>query len=393
MVWRLRRAQIRHCNTFVLLAGLCLLVVLGGFSACSSNAGIFNSGSWQKTGLPYPHIRALAVNNDNPTVIYAGDEQGHVFLSINAAQSWSEHSAGLPIPISLQELVFNAGVKKLYAVTDKGIFVSNDTVAHWTSLLAARAGLPADSYTSLDFDASQPQDLYVGTAHHGVFASTDGGGTWLAAGKGLPAGIAINAVMFDADQHQLWAATSAGVYCSANRGISWSALDKGLPADTTAYIVQTVSGAPNLVYLGTNRGFYSSQNAGASWSASKENLAATSVRQILVDFRNNSNGTTLYIGTDTGVFRSDDGGRDWTVAGPGLPHSQPVYALTFGADNYSQLYAAAGNVYQYPGNSTDLSPSRFIAIVIISFFFFSLYRMIGRNRRRGKATPFPPSTA
>jgi ligand-binding sensor domain-containing protein len=166
-----------------------------------------------------------------------------------------------------------------------------------------------------------------------------------------------------------------------------------LPADITAYVVQTVSGTPNLVYLGTNRGFYSSQNAGASWSASKENLAATSIHQILVDFRNNSNGTTLYIGTDTGVFRSDDGGQSWTSAGPGLPRSQSVSVLAFGADNYSQLYAAADNLYQYPGNSTGLSPSRFVAIVIISFFFFTLYRMVGRNRRRRKATPFPPPAA
>jgi ligand-binding sensor domain-containing protein len=129
-----------------------------------------------------------------------------------------------------------------------------------------------------------------------------------------------------------------------------------------AYAVQTVSGVLILAYLGTNRGFYSSRNAGASRSASKENLAATSIHQILADFRNNSNGTALYIGTDTGVFHSDDGGQDWTSVAPGLPRSQPVYALAFGAGTDSQLYAAANNVYQYPGDSTGLSPSRFMLL-------------------------------
>jgi ligand-binding sensor domain-containing protein len=388
MVWRLQREQVQHQSLFMLLVGLFLLVAL---SACSSNAGIFNSGSWQKTGLQYEHIRALAVNSDNPAIVYAGDAQGHMFLSTDAARSWSEHSAGLPVPVSLQELVFNASVKKLYAVTDKGIFVSNDTVSRWTSLLSSGSVLSAGGYTALDFDASKPGNLYVGTAHSGVFASTNGGISWFAASNGLPKGAVINDVMFDADQHQLWAATSAGVYRSADGGLSWSALDKGLPGGTEAYVVQAVSGTPALVYLGTNRGFYRSQNAGASWSASKDNLAAASIRQILVDFRNNSGGTTLYIGTDTGVFRSDNGGLNWVVVGPGLPRSRPVDALALGAANYSQLYAVADNVYQYPGNSTGLSPSRFIAIVIISFFFFTLYQMARRNRWRNKVRPFPPS--
>jgi photosystem II stability/assembly factor-like uncharacterized protein len=390
MAWRLQRMQERRRNVFMWFVDLFLLVAL---SACSSNAGIFNNGSWQKTGLSHQRIRTLAVNSDNPSVIYAGDAQGHVFLSTNAAQSWSEHTAGLPVPVSLQELVFNASAKKLYAVADQGIFVSSDTVSRWTSLFSSNSGLPADSYTSLDFDASKAGNLYVGTAHHGVLASTDGGATWSGASKGLPVGAAINNVMFDADQHQLWAATSAGVYHSTDSGLSWNALNKGLPAGTIAYVVQTVSGTPKLVYLGTNRGFYSSQNAGASWSTSKENLATASIHQILVDFRDNSNGTTLYIGTNTGVFRSDDGGQSWTSAGPGLPRSQSVSALAFGADNDSQLYAVADSVYQYPGDSTGLSPSRFVAIIIISFFFFTLYRMVGRNRWRRKSTPFPPPAA
>ena len=390
MARRLQRMQARHRSVFMWFVGLFLLVAL---PACSSNAGIFNSGSWQKTGLPYQHIRTLAVNSDNPSVIYAGDAQGHVFLSTNAAQSWSEHTAGLPVPVSLQELVFNASMKKLYAVADQGLFVSNDMVSRWTSLLSSNSGLPVDSYTSLDFDASKPGNLYVGTAHQGVFASTDGGVTWFMASQGLPVGAAINNVMYDADQHQLWTATSAGVYRSSDSGLSWSALNKGLPAGTMANVVQTVNGTPNLVYLGTNRGFYSSQNAGASWSASKENLATASIHQILVDFRDNSNGTALYIGTNTGVFRSDDGGQSWTSAGPGLPHSQSVDALAFGADDDSQLYATADNLYQYPGDSTGLSPSRFVAIVIMFFFLFTLYRMVGRNRRRRNVTPFSPPAA
>ncbi len=375
------------------LAALICLLWLIVLPACSSNAGILSSGSWQKTGLQHQHIHVLAVNSNDSSTLYAGNAQGHVFLSTNAAQNWTEHSMGLPQSAALHELVFNASLKKLYAATDRGIFVSNDTVARWTLLSSSGSVLPVDSYTSLDFDASEPGHLYAGTMHHGVFASNDGGTTWFSASNGLPLGTAINSIVFDADQHRLWVATSLGVYRSTNGGQSWNAFNNGLPAGIVAYVVQTVSGTPSLVYLGTNRGFYSSRNAGASWTAAKEHLAGTGIHQILQDFRTSSSGTTLYIATDAGIFRSDDSGQNWISVGSGLPRSQPVYALAFGADNYSQVYAAADDLYQFPGTGSGLSPSRFIAIVIIFFFFFTLYRMTLRNRKRNRPTPFPKSAS
>jgi hypothetical protein len=58
-----------------------------------------------------------------------------------------------------------------------------------------------------------------------------------------------------------------------------------------------------------------------------------------------------------------------------------VYDLVLGSDHYAQLYAAVDEVYQYPGSSGGVSPSRIVSIVLVVFFFFLLYWLILRRRQ------------
>jgi photosystem II stability/assembly factor-like uncharacterized protein len=373
-----------------ILTWLCIGLFLSfSLAACSTNSGIFGGGSWQANGLQHQHIRALAVNADDPKIIYAGSEQGEVFLSTDAGQHWSSHSTALPPSNTIHQLLFDSGLKFVLAATDKGIFVSNASLQQWHMLPAK--GLPVDSYTALDFNANTPKDLYAGTAHHGVFVSTDGGNTWSVENDGLPAGSVINGLTFDASKHQLWAATTAGVYLLSG-GQSWKALNDGIAQGSVPYAVLPASasgGDQHLVYLGTDHGFYRSTDDGAHWQMNKEGIAGVNIYQILVDFRNNSSGETLYIATNRGVFLSSDGGQTWGSSGSGWPQDQAVYALAFGADNYAQLYAGSDGVYQYPGNSSGFNSSRILLFLAMVIFFFLLYRMTQRNRMRRWGTPLP----
>src|ERR1700719_960737 len=54
-----------------------LLIIL---AACAPNVGIFAASNWQAGGLQADHIRALAVDPNNPQNIYAGDTQHGVFV-------------------------------------------------------------------------------------------------------------------------------------------------------------------------------------------------------------------------------------------------------------------------------------------------------------------------
>ncbi|HEY6287006.1 MAG TPA: hypothetical protein VIX20_15190 [Ktedonobacteraceae bacterium] len=358
-----------------------LLFLVICLTSCASSAGIFAGGKWQSGGLQDQHIRSLAVDPNNPQIIYAGDAQDGVFVSTNAGMNWSQQRTGLTLPITIFALVFDDPGKKLYAATDSGLFVSADAAAHWINI----NGLPADSYTSLAFDLGSPHIIYTATEHHGVYVSTNEGSSWAAANNGLPSGIIIHNLAFDSVQHQLWAATNVGIYRSGDAGMLWQDLNKGLPSnvDVNTILPAAISGGDKeLVFAGTNHGFFLSQDDGAQWSPSQESLTGTSINAILIDYHTV---TTVYAGTGIGVLRSGDNGKNWGGIASGLPRNQVVQALAIGANGYNQLYAASNGVYLFPGNSSAFDPSQIFPILLILAFFFALYQYTSRRRKRSQS--------
>ena len=358
-----------------------LLFLVLGLTSCASNAGIFSGGRWQSGGLQHQHLRSLAVDPNNPQVIYAADTQDGVFASTNAGINWNQQSNGLTVPITIFALVFDDSGKKLYAAADKGIFVSADAGRDWIHL----RGLPLESYTSLAFDLNAPHVIYVASEYEGVYVSTNDGSSWTAINKGLPSGIIIHSLAFDSVEQQLWAATNLGIYRSNNGDALWQVFNNGLPSNivvNTILPAASSGGDKGLVFAGTNHGFFLSYDDGARWSQSQVSLAGTSVNAILIDYHTV---TTVYAGTDIGVLRSEDNGQNWGGIASGLPRDQAVQALAIGANGYNQLYAATNGIFLFPGNSSAFDPSQLFPILLILAFFFALYRFSTRGRRRSQS--------
>ncbi|MBE3566949.1 MAG: hypothetical protein IMW90_14605 [Thermogemmatispora sp.] len=368
------RRRLRSLLLRALVLGLLLLL-----ASCAPSSGILAGGAWESTGLQREHIRTLVANAADPAQLYAGDAHDGIFASSDSGQHWLPRNQGLPLPLAVNALSFDASERRLYAATSRGVFVSSDGGGHWQ---AVNQGLPADSCTALAIDVEHASVLYIGTAHHGVFVSSDGGEHWRAASRGLPANLPINDLAYVSDQGQLWAATVGGVYRSDNGGQSWRSLSQGLPAGITIYRVRPAAlsgGDPNLVFAGSDQGIFLSHDNGASWQRNKEGLARVSVRAILIDFRSP---TTIYLGTSIGVLRSNDSGQVWSaVIGGDLPKDRQVYALTLGASDYSQLYAAVDDVYIFPGSSGGWNTNAFVPLLLAVAFFALLYWLTRSNRR------------
>lgn len=370
---------VRNIRIFLLLLPLMVLL-----SACGPTVGIFAGGTWQASGLQNQNIRALAVDPNHLQNLYAGDAQNGVFVSTDTGQKWVQRSTGLPLPTGIHTLAFDDPGKKLYAATDAGLFASADAAQHWNSVGTPNTGLPTDSYTAIAFDLNTASIIYVGTAHHGVLKSANNGISWSGASSGLPTGDTINNLIYDSDAHQLWAATDMGVYRSDNGGTNWQLLDNGIPTSDIIYAVLPASvsgGNRGLIYAGTNHGFYLSSDSGARWKQSQVSLAGTSIRAILVDYQK---ATTVYVATDVGALRSLDGGQTWGGISIGIPRNQTVYALLQADNGFSQLFAASKGIYSYPGSSSIFSPGRIIPILVILAFFYLLYLMVTRGRRRSR---------
>ncbi len=384
-LYMLKRLQGSHGASRGRHYAILMLFLLCGLSACSADAGIFGGGNWQATGL-HQRIVTLEVDPNNLQHLFAGSEQGTVFVSVDGASHWT----GYPIPaqagtaaLAVNKLAFDTSGKKLYAATTQGLFVSTDGAKQWTLVSATASALPQDSFTALAFDVNNANVLYTGTAQHGVFSSADGGVHWSAISTGLPQGRAIGSIAVDPDQHQLWAAVAMGVYRSDDGGSSWRAFTTGFPTGVTINTVIPASvsgGTKGLIYAGTSKGFYLSKDSGAHWGTGTEALIGTSIRFILVDFRS-SNPTTVYVGTDVGAFRSDDEGQNWRGIAAGLPRKVAVNAILLGAANYDQLYVGSNAVYVFPGTSGGLSPSRIPVFIGVLVFFFLLYIIARRGWR------------
>jgi ligand-binding sensor domain-containing protein len=362
----------------IVMMFLLLMVCL---TSCASTTGIFAGGKWQSGGLQHQHLRSLAVDPNNPQIIYAGDVQDGVFASTNAGMNWSQVSNGLTLPITISALVFDDPGKKLYAATDTGVFVSDDAATRWIYV----SGLHKDSYTSLAFDLNAPHVIYVASEHHGVYVSTNDGSSWTEMNKGLPSGILIHSLAFDSIEHQLWAGTSLGVYRSDNGGVLWQVFNNGMPSNivvNTILPAASSGGEKELVFAGTNHGFFLSHDDAAHWSQSQVSLYRTSVNAILIDYHTV---TTVYAGTGIGVLRSGDNGQDWGGIASGLPRDQAVQALAIGANGYNQLYAAMNGIYLFPGNSSAFDPSQIFPLLLILVFFFALYRFSTRGRKRSQS--------
>src|SRR5438105_2633310 len=139
------RARKNARSTYLLGIALGLLLVC--LSAC--DAGILAGGNWQSGGLQNKHIRVLAVDSNNPQNIYAGNDQGAIFVSTDGGQHWLARN---PVALTqINALTFDTSGKKLYAATVNGIFTSTDAGQQWNAVGTPSSGLLSDSSTTLTF--------------------------------------------------------------------------------------------------------------------------------------------------------------------------------------------------------------------------------------------------
>jgi len=136
-------------------------------------------------------ISALA-EGDKPGIIYAGTDDGRLWLTKNDGKSWKEITKGLP---------FNK---------------------HIIKIIPSKFD-PARVYVALN-DRRQDNDTPY------LYRSDDHGSTWIPIAGNLPAS-PVNAIAEHPDlPNVIFCATDMGVYMSVHRGKLWVALNGNLPA-------------------------------------------------------------------------------------------------------------------------------------------------------------------
>jgi photosystem II stability/assembly factor-like uncharacterized protein len=217
-------------------------------------------GQWLAATMLSPH---------NPLVVYLGYQ--YVFRSMDRGESWDRLSSDLTydnleqqgkwpfaIPFAtitaVDESPFRFGV--LYAGSDDGrVWVTKDSGETWTEITA---GLPFNKHvTKLVASKYDPATVYVTLIGREdddfnpyIYKSTDFGKTWTSIAANIPGG-PVNVVREDPKNKLiLYAGTDTGIYVTLDGGSSWNVLGGGLP---TTYVWDiAVHPRDNCIILATN---------------------------------------------------------------------------------------------------------------------------------------------
>ena len=197
-------------------------------------------------------LAATALSPQNPLVVYHGFQ--YLFRSMNRGETWERISPDLTynnpdqqgkwpyaIPFAtitaVDESPFKFGL--IYAGTDDGrVWVTKTSGESWTEITA---GLPYNKHVwkvvASKYDQATVYVTLVGRHDDDfnpyIFKSADYGKTWVSIAANIPGG-PVNVVREDPKvKDMLYAGTDTGVYVSRDAGATWNVLGSGLP---TSYV-------------------------------------------------------------------------------------------------------------------------------------------------------------
>jgi photosystem II stability/assembly factor-like uncharacterized protein len=277
-----------------------------------------------------------------------GITYGHAaFKSTNGGRTWRELALrGDPVAVTptVPPTVYAAaggpgGTSRLLKSTDGG-----------RSWHAADRGLPATYLWALAFDPSSPATVYAAMGEQGAFVSIDSGASWRELDISHTYG-PVTAIVVDPQRSEtVYAATNAGVIESRDRGGSWRMVNAALGSHDRDRGYMQVSGLlvdprdSQTVYASTRcTGVFKSTDAGHSWSAANTGLdpGCGLSYSLALDPRDPQ---ALYAAdTGRGVFKSIDRGEHWQATNAGLSLST-VFSVAVAPNDPPTVYAAGGGL-------------------------------------------------
>jgi photosystem II stability/assembly factor-like uncharacterized protein len=302
-------------------------------------AGMFKSmdagATWQSInkGFTGAEMKALAIDPINPNVMYVGANSG-VFKCSDGGKTWQSANLGMGIT-NVSGLVMDPDDNHtLYAYTDLGFFKSIDSAQSWT---AHTIGPKFGSNAVLAVDPSNGSVLFIGGSlfSGGLYKSTDGGESWSALGDVLK--VRVSSIVFDPSDHQTMyiGSLDGKVHKSIDGGMTWQAVGK--PSGFTDVTVLAVAPSNHQVVYGAGRNeVIKSTDGGQTWySVSQDDKIKGTVKCLLVDPKNDK---TVYAATwGYAILVSTDGAKSWKIAG-GM-NTSGVFFIMLDPVNNSTLYA------------------------------------------------------
>jgi photosystem II stability/assembly factor-like uncharacterized protein len=297
----------------------CILrfAILTGLILALNLAPAVHAQKWERLGPEGGMVVSLGLGPESE--IYLGTADGHVFASIDGAQSWELRGrVGHRLDAVVTRIVVDPGdSRRIFAAVwyqqpaaGGGVFESNDQGRNWTSL-----GLQNEAVRALEIAPSQPDELVAGT-RTGVFRSLDRGRNWTRISPEGDKEIRnLDSLAIDPrDPQTIYAGTFHLPWLTRDGGKNWTPVADGIIDDSDIMSLRLDSTNPLRVYMSACSGIYRSENQGENWT--KLQGIPYAARRTQVIMQDPESPKILYAGTTAGLWVTRDAGESWARSTP-----------------------------------------------------------------------------
>lgn len=319
-------------SSIILLFGLTFV----SYRVVSVSAQTIDPIEWSRMNFSGQNITSIVVDPSDPQKIYvASSTVGFgVFKTEDGGISWSEIKTGLPGNVAVAALaidhqnpqVLYAGTLEVGTSLDGRIYKTTSGGDSWTQVKTGvnLVDVAVDPFNS---DVVYAIEGYMYAGDYGILKSSNGGANWSSRNAGITGNVP-STLTVDPTNGQIVYAVGRDVYRSSNGADNWTPINNGF---TVSHSFSTVAVNPldnKTLYTGSKlyaRGMYTSTNSGDLWNLTSDGIEDLWITDIVLE---PNKPDVIYISTQkpvsggtigTGVFRSTDGAASWTPKNEGFP--------------------------------------------------------------------------
>ncbi len=287
-------------------------------------------------------MTAIAIDPNNPAIVYAGTATGRVYKSVNYGVNWVDVSGNILAGQNPHLAVNPALSTQLLAGGIAGVSGSSTSGVIWAT---QQAGFNATSVTGFSADPGADR-IYVNVRSNGVYYTSAGAAMILpvnnAALLKLSSIPTIDVTSILAQPGRLFASLNNGLTSSADGGTTWAPEVEVLPptGSEQVFLMTNAPGAPQNILAASSGPIFKSSDGGGTWSQVVAGVPAnSSASNLLFAASNPSIAYSSFIGpaSSLGVYQSTDSGNSWAPVNTN-PASSPKHLLAVDPTNANTVY-------------------------------------------------------